>query len=290
MEPLTPKELSSWSKCKMYHQWRYQAGKGYGLRPLRVPASCLAQRLVHYLLAQVAITKIPTMVSLSQWIKDNVSALQQNDADVQHALYRAYGVVQGYVDQYPEEQEMEWGGIETGFDVQYQGIRIRGGLDCYYEKGGQLVLREHKYWTWKREWPWWPLHLPMQTVIRATALYEITNSYPDVIEYNVLWPPKIRRKVGESLEQYVGRCRKASTFERFAIPHGVGQLQHAWEKIVVPKVLSIHATMPYVETDRCWEHESRCEYFPLCECLLSRQEIPPELVAQYVVKEEKHEE
>lgn len=114
-----------------------------------------------------------------------------------------------YVRRYEEDfRKLEWVGLETEFDVEWEGMRLRGKRDGVYRKGKKLWILETKTKGRVDEAGLMEqLLIDFQSQFYMLATQLELGEQPSGVDYNVVRRPGQRLKISEPLNEFAERIQ-----------------------------------------------------------------------------------
>ena len=154
----------------------------------------------------VKITEITNSPSAMKLINDyrnaspEMSDMIDEVVSTTEALFTAY-----FVNRYHEMYSYEWLSSEETFDVEYNGVRLRGKYDGVIKyKDGTICILDHKNMSRQPEEMIEILSLDFQILFYIVAAMQMGHQVNGFL-YDVIRPPTIKQKKSETHEQYVDR-------------------------------------------------------------------------------------
>ena len=132
----------------------------------------------------------------------------------------------------------------------------------YANENQQHVIRYYHYRGAAWQTPLIPLNV--QYTIDLIGAKELTGIYPTFIEHIILRKTTLRKRKGDTLEQYLNRVEEGAEFSVDLVEITPPQIVASFKEQVQNKVLLLDGLVPYKITSSCLRSGYTCPYVQLC--------------------------
>lgn len=273
---LTNSARSCFLNCRKKFYWQYIKK----LIPIRAAIPFIVGGLVHnglelFYKGELDLEEYGKVVaqSIEESIVTSTSVDESEKIWIQEAI--VMGILTGYVDRYAKTDK-KWKVIapETEFLFELEnGLKYSGKRDLLIiDKKKGLGLVEHKTTTQLNAGYLAKLPLDNQILIYSHSVKKEFKKYPDFILYNVMKKTGLRKKQGESFEQFKERIMQeykynlAQYFHREFVPVNIKTIKRSvkeLERFAVEFKRALKIKYFYMNTTQCTAYGA-CPYMPLC--------------------------
>lgn len=300
---LTHTEMNTWGKCPMMHYYEFRAGQQQnGIESTAPYMPFIEGRFMHHTLEIFCRTGQMQKANLFKWGDAAFAKYCKNEeisVQIQKRLYMCYGAALGYRQQYPNEPNKRWVGLEVPFEFEFQGFRFAGKVDGYYEAEDGLVLVEHKFVAPRAVDTLIGLPLNAQRWMYVMGVHSLAGRYPVRVEHDFIFKSALRLRESKQesedeyaervKEQYIKESKKMFAREQTLVESTY--VEGIFQKLIMPRAQVMAGRVPWLNDTQCAPFAGRpCEFMPACEELLKGRQgwEAPRCAGLYVEKKHRH--
>jgi len=232
---VTQSILQQWLACRLACKYSLQGWRSTGLK-VALEFGSLFHNLLEKQYKAIINNKKELNIDyeLNKWSKEILKTYPDNQT-VNDMMVKIKILWENYFVQWKEDYKRAWVGVETKFDVKYNGVRLRGMRDGLYrcKKTGSLWLLETKTYSDVNEQTMSDrLLFDFQNLFYITATEEELKEDVKGVLYNIIVKPRHRLGKKETYKEFYSRLKDVipqdldKYFVRFEVPYGKKRKEH----------------------------------------------------------------